>query len=173
MPSGRSVNPNQISEQSYTLTIPSSPASSGGVATSGNAIGVAIDGVVFFNNEAAAPDTLSDEVDTLDTANAHPTGSGAYHYHIEPTEITSDDAKLIGILRDGYPVFGRKCPETNDYPGTGTAALDSYNGHTANTNITGLGTIYHYHLADMSGDGVTETVVTDTYYGTPGSMVNN
>lgn len=169
MPSGRSTNPNEISEQSYTFTIPVTPASSGGTATSGDAIGVAVDGVVFYNNEAAAPDTLANEIATLDTANAHPTNTGSYHYHIEPTEITDDDTKIIGILRDGYPVFGRKCPSTNTYP----SDLDTYNGHTADTGISGLDTIYHYHVADIASDdsdGVSEPVITDTYYGTPGSM---
>ena len=175
MPSGRNKNPNTISEQGYVFTIPVSPSSSGGVATSGDAIGVATDGVVFYNNEAAAPDTLANEIATLDTANAHPTHTGSYHYHIEPVEISDDDTKLIGVLRDGFPVFGRKCPATNDYPGNNADSLDTYNGHTANTGIVGLGTIYHYHIADIAsddGDGVSEPVVTDTYYGSPGTMVN-
>jgi len=173
MPSGRNVNPNNISEQSYTLTIPSSPSASGGVATSGNAIGVAIDGIVFYNNQAAAPDTLANEVATLDTANGHPTAGGAYHYHVEPTEITDNDSKLIGVMRDGYPIFGKKCPTDGNLPGVGSPALDAHNGHTSNTGITGLSTIYHYHLGDISGDGVTDVVVTDEYYGTPGTMVHN
>lgn len=168
MPSGRSVNPNEISEQSYTFKIPVTPTSGANQATSGDAIGVAIDGVVFYNNQAASPDTLANEVATLDTANAHPTNTGSYHYHIEPTEITDDDTKLIGVLLDGYPVFGKKCPDTNTYP----SDLDTNNGHTADTGITGLGNIYHYHLADLGGDGVSEVVVTDTYYGTPGVMTH-
>lgn len=169
MPSGRSVNPNQIGEQNYVFTIPVNPTAGAGVATDMNAIGVATDGVVFFNNQAASPDTLEDEVETLDTANGHPTDVGAYHYHIEPVEITDDDTNLIGVLRDGFPVFGQKCPATNTYP----SDLDTKNGHTANTGISGLGTIYHYHVADMAGDSVSTAVITDTYNGTPGSMTNN
>jgi hypothetical protein len=173
MPTGRNVNPNKISEQSYTFTIPTSPSpSSNGVATEYNAIGVATDGVVFFNNEAAAPQTLADEISSLDTANGHPTNVGAYHYHIEPVEITDDDASLIGILRDGYPVFGKRCPSTNEAP----TDLDDFNGHESDTGIEGLGTTYHYHVADIAsddGDGVSEPVITNTYYGTPGNMVHN
>ena len=102
-------------------------------------------------------------------------GGGSYHYHIEPVEVTDNDAKLIGILRDGFPVFGKKCPATNDYPGNNGDSLDTKNGHTANTGITGLGTIYHYHvynIASDDGDGVSEPVITDTYNGTPGTMIH-
>lgn len=176
MPTGRAVNPNNIEEQSYTFNIPTGPVAGAGSATSGDAIGVSIDGVVFFNNEAAAPDTLANEIATLDTANAHPTGNGSYHYHIEPVEISDNDVKLIGVLRDGFPVFGRKCPATNDYPGNNADSLDTKNGHIAATGIVGLGTIYHYHVADIAsddGDGVSEPVITDTYNGSPGTMVHN
>lgn len=166
MPTGRQVNPNKIDEVNYTFTIPVNPSSGDNVSTDYNAIGVAIDGLVFFNNQAAAPDTLSNEVATLDNGNGHPTDIGAYHYHIEPLEITDNDTKLIGILRDGYAVFGKKCPSTNTAP----SDLDSNNGHTADTGITGLDTVYHYHLGVLSGDGVDEEVITDTYYGSPGSM---
>ena len=31
-----------------------------------------------------------------------------YHYHCEGDYLTTDDAKLIGFLRDGFPVYGRK-----------------------------------------------------------------
>lgn len=166
MPSGRAVNPNRIGEVNYTFTIPVTPSSGDDVDTEYNAIGVAIDGLVFFNNQAAAPDTLANEVATLDNGNGHPTNTGAYHYHIEPLEITDNDTKLIGILRDGYAVFGKKCPSTNTAP----SDLDARNGHTADTGITGLGTIYHYHLGVLAGDGVDEEVITDTYYGSPGTM---
>ena len=169
MDTGRSVNPNQISEQNYTMYIPITPNTTA-TTTDMNAIGVASDGVVFYNNQAASPDTLANEVATLDPANGHPTNTGSYHYHVQPDEITNDDDSLIGIARDGYSVFGRKCPSTSNYP----SDLDSYNGHTAATGITGLGTIYHYHLNDESGDGVSEVIVVgDSYRGAPGTMSNN
>lgn len=176
MPVGRAVNPNQISEQNYTFLIPITPVFGSGTATSLDAIGVATDGVVFYNNEAAPGDTLAAEIATLDNANAHPTNTGSYHYHIEPVEITNNDSKLIGVLRDGFPVFGRKCPATNDYPGNNGDSLDNFNGHIADTGITGLGTIYHYHVYDIGtddGDGISEPVITDTYRGIPGTMTNN
>ncbi|MAZ49074.1 MAG: hypothetical protein CME65_10955 [Halobacteriovoraceae bacterium] len=173
MDSGRSVNPNEISAQNYTMYIPISP-NTVATTTDMNAIGVATDGVVFYNNQAASPDTLANEVATLDPANGHPTNTGSYHYHINPDEITNDDSNLIGIARDGYAVFGEKCPTDGNLPGVGTSSLDSYNGHTSNTGVTGLGTIYHYHLNDESGDGVsTVIVVGDSYRGSPGTMTNN
>ena len=99
--------------------------------------------------------------------------SGRFIKSVEPTQITNNDSSLIGVLRDGYAVFGQKCPADGNAPGVGTPALDTKNGHTADTKVSGLGTIYHYHLGDMASDGVSEVVITDRYHGTPGTMSNN
>lgn len=162
-------NPNVISEQNYTFNIPITPNTTG-QSTTGDAIGVATNGVVFFNDEAAPGDTLAAEVSTFDALAGHPTGGGVYHYHSEPTYLSSNDANIIGVLRDGYAVFGQLCPDNNLSPGSGTAALDGNNGHTANTRVTGLGSIYHYHINDL-GQGI--KVVTGDYYGAPGTFTNN
>jgi hypothetical protein len=86
--------------------------------------------------------------------------------------LTNDDDSLIGVLLDGFAVFGRKCPATGDYP----TDLDGNNGHVADTGIDGLDSIYHYHVADLTGDfddGVDVPVITGTYAGTPGTATNN
>lgn len=173
VPADKKQNPNFISEQNYSLTVPTSPAVAGTATDAAmDAIGVSVNGVVFYNNEAAPGDSLAAEVESFDGYNGHPTQTGSYHYHVEPTYITNDDTKLIGILLDGFAVFGRKCPATNAYP----TDLDGNNGHIAATGISGLDTIYHYHVADLSGandDGVSIPVITGSYAGTPGTFTNN
>lgn len=173
VPSGNSANPNFIGQQNYQMTLPASPAkASSATDTTYDAIGIATNGVVFYNNEAAPGDTLENEVVTFDNYAGHPTDIGSYHYHIEPTALTNDGSDLIGILMDGFPVFGKKCPATGAAP----TDLDGNNGHEADTKISGLDTIYHYHVADLSGaydDGVGIAVITGSYGGTPGSFTNN
>ena len=173
VPSGNTANPNAISAQNYQMTVPGTPAvAAAATDTAMDAIGIATNGVVFYNNEAAPGDSLEAEVSSFDNYNGHPTNTGSYHYHIEPTYLTNDGADLIGVLMDGFAVFGRKCPSTSTYP----TDLDTNNGHTADTGVTGLGSIYHYHVADLTGtadDGIAIPVITGSYAGTPGSFTNN
>ncbi|MCZ6552786.1 MAG: YHYH protein, partial [SAR324 cluster bacterium] len=102
-------NPNLISEQSYTLTIPSSPAVAASPSQSGlGEVGVAVDGTILFNNQAAPGDSLANEESTLDANDGHPSGQGIYHYHVEMSQLTAGDANLIGIALDGFPIFGAR-----------------------------------------------------------------
>ena len=94
-------NPNSIEAQNYTLKIPRYPEmASSHEATAMDAFGVAVNGVVFFNQEAAPGDDILEELNTFDQYEGHPQNQGAYHYHIEPiwlTETIGDDA-FMGFL---------------------------------------------------------------------------
>lgn len=159
------LNPNRIGEQRITLTIPLHPK----VATTHEetpmgAIGVSRNGIVFFNQYAAGRSELTNEINSFDQNLGHPTGTSVYHYHIEPTyltEVNGDDA-LLGVLLDGFPVYG---PVENDVTLT-SIDLDEYHGHYGATEEFPEG-IYHYHVtADapyINGDG---------FYGTPGNISN-
>lgn len=154
-------NPNRIDEQNFTFRLPLNPiVDEGHELTPLGPIGVALNGVAIFNQYAAPGDDLSEEINTFDHYNGHPTGT--YHYHIEPTYLTSilgQDA-LIGFLLDGFPVYGPMEDGnliTND-------DLDVYHGHSHATSEFPEG-IYHYHItADdpyINGDG---------FYGTPDTV---
>ena len=170
VPEGNRANNNSIIEQDITLTMPASPAVADSATETGmGPIGVAVNGVVFFNNEAAPGDSLEEELTTFDSYAGHPTGTGTYHYHSEPSFLSNDDDSLIGILLDGFPVFGRKCSSTGTYP----TDLDENNGHTHDTGINGLDSIYHYHLGVIDGDGVDVPVVTGSYAGSPGNRTED
>ena len=65
---------------------------------------------------------------SLDYNGAH-TGPQSYHYHLEPDAWSHDDSQLIGIMSDGFYLYGRKCVSTETYP----TDLDANNGHTHTT----------------------------------------
>lgn len=153
-------NPNKIVSFSYTFRLPVAPKEAATKsATAGGPIGVALNGVPFFNQYAAMQAPLTDEVNSFDQYNGHPAPAGDYHYHAEPTYLTANKGKeaLVGFLLDGFPVYG---PTEN---GKLVTNLDKYHGHSHATADFPSG-IYHYHItaADpyINGSG---------YYGTPGT----
>jgi hypothetical protein len=157
-------NPNTITARTYTFKIPLNPAvSSIHAATPLGAIGVAINGIPLYNQYAAPNTPLTDEVISFDQYRGHPTGTGSYHYHVEPLYLTNvkvTKSSLLGFLLDGFPVYG---PEENGKDVTNDM-LDAYHGHTAVTADYPNG-IYHYHINNtdpyINGSG---------YYGTPGTV---
>ncbi|HDZ75309.1 MAG TPA: YHYH protein [Aurantimonas coralicida] len=125
--------------------------------TSLGRIGVALSGAQIFNDyenrerSVVAQDdqVIHDHVPFLDQCNGHTLANGTdYHYHGVPVCITegldSEDAHsvMIGILEDGFPVYGNHGQAgaivTN-------ADLDACSGHVDATPEF-LGGIYHYHL---------------------------
>ena len=157
------LNPNQIAEQNFVFRIPLEPqAASDNQATDLGPIGVALNGVPFFNQYAAGNTPLTNEINSFDQYNGHPQGQGAYHYHIEPlylTDIYGEDA-LLGFLLDGFPVYG---PLENG-SAVSNQDLDEFHGHSHATEDYPDG-IYHYHITDsdpyINGNG---------YYGEPGTV---
>src|SRR5262249_29409638 len=87
---GNRLNPKKISAQNYVLHIPvaRSPAASPS-DTPLDAIGVALNGVVFFNQYAAGRTALTTEVVSFDQYNGHPAQQNNYHYHFEPLYLTA------------------------------------------------------------------------------------
>lgn len=156
-------NPNEIQEQNFTFTIPLNPSeASSHSATNLGPIGISINGVAFFNQYAGPNQPLTNEIDSFDQWLGHPQQQGAYHYHIEPTYLTSTFGKdvFLGLLLDGFPVYG---PVENGSIITNDD-LDIYHGHTTPTADFPDG-IYHYHITGedpyINGNG---------FFGTPGNI---
>jgi hypothetical protein len=150
MPSGRTKNPNTISSQSLTLTIPKTPTlkTSSLDATAGiDAVGITTYGVVIFNNQAAPGDSLATEYQSMDTWEGHPQNTGKYHYHTEPTRLTSNGSELIGVMIDGYPIYGKK-KQDGTYP-----TLDATTHTVACTTTHFPSGTYCYHVANSTGVG--------------------
>ncbi|MEP4535394.1 MAG: YHYH protein [Cyclobacteriaceae bacterium] len=154
-------NPGSIGEQNVVMTIPRFPEVASNHESPGlGAMGVAINSVVFFNQQAAPGDDIFEEENTFDQYEGHPAGD-QYHYHIEPiwiTELKGSDA-FLGFLLDGFPVYG----PMEDGKEITNADLDDYHGHISATKEFPNG-VYHYHITTeypwINGNG---------YYGTPGT----
>ncbi len=160
-----SKNPNSIIEQSGTFKIPLNPAvNSAHSATPLGPIGIALNGVPFFNQYAGPNQPLTSEKVSFDRYWGHPQQSGMYHYHVEPiylTTVKSTKSGLLGFLLDGFPVYG---PQEEDGTLVTNSNLDVYHGHSHATVDYPKG-IYHYHFTSdapyLNGNG---------FYGTPGTV---
>jgi hypothetical protein len=137
---GAIQNPNLIQTHAYEVAFPRSPDTTPGEQRGGT-MGVALNGVPLFNNSAAPGDDIFLEAKTFDRCGAHPNQTGTYHYHSEPYSITNDDDAFVGVLRDGYPVYGRR-----DRDGSLPSDLDEYGGHTGITSDSPTSPVYHYHV---------------------------
>lgn len=159
-------NPNKIATQNFTFKIPLNPVvASNHVATPLGAIGVALNGVAFYNQYAGPNNQiLTSEIASFDNYNGHPTATSQYHYHVEPlylTTVKTTKSGLLGFLLDGFPVYG---PQEENTTTVTSNSLDVYHGHTHATVDFPNG-IYHYHFtADapyLNGNG---------FYGKPGTV---
>lgn len=162
---GMVVNPNRIASQSYRFNLPADPAIAAQPSDNNlDAIGVAINGVVLFNQYAGRTPSgwlpLDQEIQTFDQHNGHPAQRGNYHYHLEPIDLTvSDPAALVGFALDGFPIYGPR-----DSNGS-VPQLDSCNGHSGNTVDYPSGR-YHYHITAVV------PYILGCYRGTPGTVSN-
>jgi YHYH protein len=157
---GMQVNPNLIVAQSFVVRVPSTPAVGTSSDTPLGAMGMAVNGVAIFNQYAAGRTPLTSEIFSFDRFNGHPQQSGTYHYHMEPLWLTSNRgaSSLIGVLLDGFPVYGPR--EEN---GSTPSGLDTCNGHThATADIPGG--IYHYHVTSAT------PYISGCFRGTPGTV---
>lgn len=164
---GAIQNPNLISAQSFTITFPQTP--SGATTTMhGAVVGMALNGVAIFGDFAAPGDDIFQEAETFDRCGGHPQDSGVYHYHGEPYALTYDDDRLVGILLDGSPVYGRR-DQDNSLP-----TLDAQGGHTGTTPDSTT-PVYHYHINQQTSTGARTGgeqqwfLTTGTWHNAPGS----
>ncbi len=125
---------------SYALTVPSSPSrASSSSATGLGAIGIAVSGAMIYNDQEGPNVPLANAVGSLDVNGAH-TGPQSYHYHLEPVSFSEDDDALIGVMADGFFLYGRR-----DADGTYPSDLDESGGHTGTTPHNSASE-YHYHI---------------------------
>ena len=167
-PAGHSSNPGgTIGVQNYTMTIPAIPVvATTHEATSLGPIGMSLSGVAIFNNQEMGGVSIdAGIISSFDAAGAHPAQNANYHYHVTGKYTTLDDANLVGFLRDGFPLYGRR-DKDNTYP----TGLDIYNGHFAATTEFPTG-VYHYHTENVnylnSGYYILKS---GSYYGTKGTF---
>ncbi len=166
---GAIQNPNSIVTKSYTIEFPVTANTQSRTMQMTAVVGLTINGVPIYGNFAAPGDDIFAEARTFDRCGGHPQMQGAYHNHAEPLSISYDDDHLVGVMRDGYPVYGRK-----DANGTYPADLDTFGGHVGTTPHS-TGAVYHYHLNEQTSSsagtvGEKQWFLTKgTFRGTPGS----
>lgn len=161
------MSPGNIDQFSgnYTLTVPQNPTvASNSNSTGLGAIGLAVSGSVIYNDEEGPNVPLLAAVGSLDYNGAH-TGPQSYHYHLEPKAWSNNDFQLIGIMADGFFIYGRKCYSTGDYP----TDLDATNGHTAQTQHS-CSPEYHYHIENELYLGEYYILFPNDFAGTPSSI---
>ncbi len=149
---------------SATLVVSTNPQlASSSTSTNLGAIGIAVSGAAIFNDqEGNGP--LSDAAVSLDWTGGH-IGPSVYHYHLEPKAWSEDDDALIGILADGFLIYGRKCRSTGDYP----TDLDASGGHTTTTQHSSEAS-YHYHIENELYLNEYYVIFPGDYQGTPNSI---
>ncbi len=126
---------------SYSLTVSANPQLATSSSSTGlGPIGIAVSGAMIYNDEEGPNVALENAVVSLDYTGAH-TGPQSYHYHLETKAWSNDDDALIGIISDGFFLYGRKCASTGTYP----ADLDASGGHQSTTQHTAEEE-YHYHI---------------------------
>jgi len=197
-----SAGNNMIDEQSIVMRMPIAPVSATNKTETPYAtIGLAVNGVSFFNENAAPGDEITEELFTFDQCSGHPQQQGIYHYHVDPVCLVRDlggnvlskditdngttyqwieDAGtnaglLVGFLTDGFPVYGPIGTDERDCNADTTPAIDEYNGHSHCTAEFGE-PMYHYHVktANMGGTHTAVFWITNKYfYGEPGTMTIN
>lgn len=150
---------------SFTLRVPVSPQiADTSTATPLDVIGLSVSGAAIFNEQEGMGVLTAGVAAGLDYSGGH-IGPGRYHYHTEPHAITHDDDSLVGILTDGFLIYGRKCASTGDYPDD----LDEAGGHTCPTQHSDTPE-YHYHIENILFLDDYYVIFDGDFQGTPGTV---
>ena len=148
----------------FSLTVPANPTrASSSTATGLGPIGIAVSGSVIYNDREGPNMPLDNAISSLDYTGAH-TGPQSYHYHLEPKAWSEDDDKLIGVMSDGFFLYGRREPD-----GTHPADLDNSGGHTGPTPHNEEGE-YHYHIQNELYLNQFYILFPGRYQGTPNAI---
>ena len=149
---------------SYSLMVPASPVQATNSSATGlGPIGIAVSGAMIYNDQEGPNVPLDNAVVSLDYNGAH-TGPQSYHYHLEPVAWSNDDSNLIGVMADGFFLYGRR--EADDtYP----TDLDESGGHFGPTPHNPDGE-YHYHIQNELYLNQYYILFPGDYQGTPNAI---
>jgi hypothetical protein len=168
------LTPGNISDnRSYSLTVDAAPEiAASSTATGLGAIGISVTAAPIFNDLEGNKEPIEELIaETFDYAGAH-NGPSGYHYHIESsdvpenTELSFNDSKLVGILGDGFLLYGRKEAD-GSYP----TDLDESGGHFGVTPHSDGVEIYHYHIVNEYYFGTVIALFAGDLQGTPNSVM--
>lgn len=171
---GDHVTPGMIRSTSYTVTLPLNPQkASSSTATGLGAIGISVYGPPIFNGQEGQNRPFDEPTATgLDYAGGH-NGPSGYHYHLESadvpenTQLSHNDTDLVGIMADGFLLYGRKCSHTGEHP----TDLDESGGHSSSTQHSDGTEFYHYHIINEYYFGSSILLFQYDLQGTPNSIL--
>lgn len=161
-------------DRNLTVTVPAAPELAASSSATGlGPIGISVTGVPIFNDTEGPNRPIEEEiVQTFDYAGAH-NGPSGYHYHIESydvaennTVLSHDDEKLVGIMADGFLIYGRR-----EMDGTYPSDLDESGGHFGVTQHSDGVEIYHYHIINEYYFGNIVALFAGDLQGTPSSIM--
>lgn len=135
-------NPNTISAQSLTQSLPKEPTYLSTPNCMGGEAGIMLTGVPLFNAfDAGLRDALAHELQ--DSCDGHPQGMGEYHYHgMSSCWKDTSVSAVLGYAYDGFPITG-PLVATGKY--LTTDDLDECHGLTSEVVIDGVKKVtYHY-----------------------------
>ncbi|MBX3036892.1 MAG: YHYH protein [Anaerolineales bacterium] len=138
-------NPNSISEQNITLTLPATPTVAAQPSCMGGEVGIMLSGVVLFNAfDALGRDAQVHEVQ--DECDGHPQQAGVYHYHALSdclADTQTGHSALMGYAFDGFGIYGYYDEDGTEIT---NADLDECHGHVGVIEWDGQSVeMYHYH----------------------------
>ncbi|WP_025743525.1 YHYH protein [Aquimarina pacifica] len=171
---GDHSTPGTIRSGSYILTVSNDPKIAATSSATGlGAIGISVTGVPIYNDQERANEPLDLETTTgFDYAGGH-NGPGGYHYHVESSDVEAnttlshDDGELIGILADGFLLYGRREDTTGNYP----SDLDVSGGHVGSTQHSDEEEFYHYHIINEFYVGSNIVLFGADLQGTPNTIL--
>lgn len=160
-------------DRSHTLTVSAKPGLAIKSTSTGlGAIGIAVTGVPIFNDSEGPGRPLEEEIaETFDYAGGH-VGPSGYHYHSEALDVpentllSHDDEKLVGIMADGFLLYGRK-----EMDGSYPTNLDASGGHFGPTPHSGGEEIYHYHIVNKYYFGNLIVLFGGDFMGSPNNIL--
>lgn len=160
-------------DRSFTVTVSAAPEiATLSTATGLGAIGISVTGVPIFNDQEGNNRPIEEEiVDSFDYAGAH-NGPSGYHYHIESSDVPEntmlsfDDEKLIGIMMDGFLLYGRR-----EMDGSYPTDLDESGGHYGATQHSNGEEFYHYHIVNEYYLGTVIALFAVDLQGTPSTIL--
>lgn len=154
----------------FTLRVPTAPSTATTSSATGlGPVGIAVSGVPIFNDEEGPNIALDIGVISGFDRNGGHTGPQTYHYHLEPKAITDNDEALVGVMADGFFLYGRQCYET---PGLAPTDLDASGGHVGQTQHSDGEDEYHYHIQDELYLTAYYLLFPGDYQGTPSTISN-
>jgi len=140
-------NPNTISAQELSFTLPLMPTVAAEPSCMGGAVAVLLTGSVVFDGlDAEKRDAVAHE--TQDACQGHPEGSGQYHYHsltpcLEDAHEEGTHSALMGYAMDGFGLYGH---DGEEGALLANEDLDECHGHIHEITWEGqLVEMYHYH----------------------------